>query len=558
MDMENFDVEKYRTAHESDTDWKIRRAFMLSNCEYLNESQLVCLANCYVNVNHYGCSYPEGVMKQLTYYEANINQDLIRSYKKAHSNFPKNEKSTEGPLHRESWKVAAGRPQFLNDQDKSFDSQPAETCSSHSKFRQVDGSFFKLYKTFQELNTTANNNTNDAKNDSSNFMSNFKIAMDKCKMVGESKYETLLNKSFNCKFYINSILVGEANANNKKQARIHAYENAFELLKKPSLAVEEVTAGDHCEQHLVAVNDLDAVEANNFDSFNEKKNVINDSMSMSITAMSITEPLTDLLGDFIVCKPLSSESNPKSILLHSASLNNAHLLFQEDYLIEHKQFSCAVLLNKRMLSKCLANTKSDASNMAANLALEVLEKHCYVVVVKQNCDADDDDVVCKTSLMGNQNNAIPGSLKPIPESNIGNKLLKKMGWTGGGVGKVGNEGIENPISLESVINRTGLGFIDKNVCDGFIKEINKVVEEFLASGKKQDLVFGTDFSKEERVIIHSVGLKFHLKSKSHGQEPDRYLVLSRKRTALELFEHIIASGGETMKYRLIAPSINDN
>lgn len=46
----------------------------------------------------------------------------------------------------------------------------------------------------------------------------------------------------------------------------------------------------------------------------------------------------------------------------------------------------------------------------------------------------------------------------IPESNVGSKMLRKMGWTGvGGVGAAGREGIAEPVSLDAVINREGLG-----------------------------------------------------------------------------------------------------
>ena len=42
-----------------------------------------------------------------------------------------------------------------------------------------------------------------------------------------------------------------------------------------------------------------------------------------------------------------------------------------------------------------------------------------------------------------------------PDS-VGHKLLKMMGWSGGGLGK-GGSGISEPITAASVINREGLG-----------------------------------------------------------------------------------------------------
>lgn len=43
----------------------------------------------------------------------------------------------------------------------------------------------------------------------------------------------------------------------------------------------------------------------------------------------------------------------------------------------------------------------------------------------------------------------------IKEDNIGNQLLRKMGWTGGGLGKSG-EGIREPISVKEQHKRKGL------------------------------------------------------------------------------------------------------
>jgi hypothetical protein len=69
-----FDVEKYRRSHESNTEWKLRRQFIIENHELLDENRLLCLANCFINVECYGCKYPEPVMLQLK----ELSQDLER------------------------------------------------------------------------------------------------------------------------------------------------------------------------------------------------------------------------------------------------------------------------------------------------------------------------------------------------------------------------------------------------------------------------------------------------------------------------------------------------
>lgn len=56
MDNGTFDVEKYRNPNESNTEWKMRRKFLLAHNDKLSEDRLVCLANCYVHVEVYGCT----------------------------------------------------------------------------------------------------------------------------------------------------------------------------------------------------------------------------------------------------------------------------------------------------------------------------------------------------------------------------------------------------------------------------------------------------------------------------------------------------------------------
>jgi len=141
----------------------------------------------------------------------------------------------------------------------------------------------------------------------------------------------------------------------------------------------------------------------------------------------------------------------------------------------------------------------------------------------------------------------------IPESNVGSLLLKKMGWTGGGIGKGGNEGIEEPVSLTAVINRAGLG---SGVCGDFAKSVNRIVMDYLRSDREDDLVFAMEFSNEERAVIHAEARKHaqQLRTRSYGSKNARYLVLCRRRSPAELVRHIRANGGETLKYILKEPS----
>jgi len=59
------DLEHYRHTHESNTEWRLRRQFIAAHQDALDRNRLLCLANCFINVECYGCTYPEPVMLEL-------------------------------------------------------------------------------------------------------------------------------------------------------------------------------------------------------------------------------------------------------------------------------------------------------------------------------------------------------------------------------------------------------------------------------------------------------------------------------------------------------------
>ena len=62
--MEN-EVEYLRTDHESGTEWNLRKQFLMAHWGKFSENRLKCLSNCFVNVEMYGCRYPEPLMIEL-------------------------------------------------------------------------------------------------------------------------------------------------------------------------------------------------------------------------------------------------------------------------------------------------------------------------------------------------------------------------------------------------------------------------------------------------------------------------------------------------------------
>jgi len=65
MEYTSADINNYRMAHESDKEWHMRRAFLLAHRGKFSDSRLRCLSSCYINVECYGCRYPNALMRQL-------------------------------------------------------------------------------------------------------------------------------------------------------------------------------------------------------------------------------------------------------------------------------------------------------------------------------------------------------------------------------------------------------------------------------------------------------------------------------------------------------------
>lgn len=65
MSESDFDVESFRKPHESNHEWDLRRAFILAHHDRFPSNRLLCLANCFVSIECYGCRYPADVMKQM-------------------------------------------------------------------------------------------------------------------------------------------------------------------------------------------------------------------------------------------------------------------------------------------------------------------------------------------------------------------------------------------------------------------------------------------------------------------------------------------------------------
>ena len=258
----------------------------------------------------------------------------------------------------------------------------------------------------------------------------------------------------------------------------------------------------------------------------------------------------DDISDFIIMdySGLTSNVNATSILHNSANFNRVVLKYQFEE-ISGFGWRCTLLISDEVVVSSFGSNKEDAKKAAGEEALNALQEKCYTIRVKQDVDNDEAEGMTKDEFLSE----VKKGGNVIPDNNIGNMLLRKMGWAGGGVGKHGT-GIAEPIKADQVIGREGLGLsASKGIDKDFFSKVEKMLVDYARSNEQNDLHFSPEFAKEERAVIHKSAQKLGLKSHSKGKGEDRFLIISRKRSAPQLLDHVMNKGGTTSKYEVIPP-----
>lgn len=72
-----FDVDSLRDEHESNSEWRMRREFLLKNFDSVPLNRLICLSRCFISMEVYGCSYPDKVMAKVNKLSANVDPAIM-------------------------------------------------------------------------------------------------------------------------------------------------------------------------------------------------------------------------------------------------------------------------------------------------------------------------------------------------------------------------------------------------------------------------------------------------------------------------------------------------
>lgn len=214
--------------------------------------------------------------------------------------------------------------------------------------------------------------------------------------------------------------------------------------------------------------------------------------------------------------------------------------------VEQGSYSCS--FNGVQLIKVTGQNQKKAKGIGFEKLYKLLQNYCSILVKKAKFCSGDVGTVEKPGQIFVDKVQPPKKEKTVEtfdehklgHDNIGFRMLKALGWKEGDH----NKGIVDPIGLSVKIGRAGLGSEPKVGQKLNIGYFRKLLMNFRDSGSDFDLVFSSEFAKEERAELHKIAQKLGLKTKSDGKEENQRFLTVRRKTSLSPQEivHKIRTG----------------
>ncbi|XP_059062557.1 uncharacterized protein LOC131855319 [Achroia grisella] len=212
---------------------------------------------------------------------------------------------------------------------------------------------------------------------------------------------------------------------------------------------------------------------------------------------------------------------------------------------ENNYFS--MFLNEKLLAQATGISKVEARSIVEVLAWNRLREEAISILVKEQWIAQGDSRISMRDVSTRK-----GDFGTPIENSVATKMMKLMGWKGGGLG-ADAQGIAEPIKPNlQMVNRAGLGSADADIRQ-LRRAAQDLMQRYFASDTLDvDLVFSSEFNKEERALLHQLAQRAGLSSRSYGDK-DRFLVVKKKLDPFSLARAVIEKGGNTPKYQVFIP-----
>uniref|UniRef100_W5JXS1 NFKB repressing factor n=1 Tax=Astyanax mexicanus TaxID=7994 RepID=W5JXS1_ASTMX len=233
---------------------------------------------------------------------------------------------------------------------------------------------------------------------------------------------------------------------------------------------------------------------------------------------------------------LENSDNAICIINDTAQFNKVAADYKFTVLPDHR-WRCEVYIEGQFVAAGIGPKKT-VKHIAAKEAIATLKR--TQAVVKSNLRKEGDaDAISRNQIIARSGEE--AMRQEIKEDNIGNQLLRKMGWTGGGLGREGR------------FTREGLGMdMDRHGNQLSKRDIEEIIRNYACSDRQDDLRFSTELNNDERKQIHHVSQKYGLRSKSYGQGRHRFLVVSRRVQKDQLIGQLLQEG-QVGRYELVKP-----
>lgn len=344
------------------------------------------------------------------------------------------------------------------------------------------------------------------------------------RMKIDYKFEPILTSgTWMCSVYLQDVFLAQASGT-KKTSKHTAAEEAVKKLKEIQASRQQEQEQQQQQQQLFAHGNPTTFE-------------------QSIGRFSQHGGRKKHLSELVI---LENSDNAICIINDTAQFNKVSADYKFTVLGEH-QWRCEVYLEGQFVASSIG-PKKIVKHLAATEAIATLK--CTQAVVKSNLRKEgNEDAISRNQIMARSGDE---ALKQeIKEDNIGNQLLRKMGWTGGGLGREG-DGIAEPITVKEQFTREGLGLDVERRNHLTKRDIEDIIRNYASSERQDDLRFSNELNNEERKQIHQISQKYGLRSKSYGQGKQRFLVVSRRVHKDQLIGQLLQEG-QVGRYELIKP-----
>ncbi|XP_065882610.1 uncharacterized protein [Dysidea avara] len=243
----------------------------------------------------------------------------------------------------------------------------------------------------------------------------------------------------------------------------------------------------------------------------------------------VSPELSDICYKLSLPDDLNQQDHPVSVL--DASCQKANLTisyaFKEHVDETTKRptvigYQATVLINDVIVGKGDSySAKKDAKKHACEVVIERvkdIQKSTGCAPAPNQSEHIEKSEIMQTGGVGDQ--------AAMSTDGIGGKLLQKMGWD---KDSTSTSQASQVFDSYGNLGRSGLGFAPQE-SSALRQNVEQKLYEFVNSDK-DELVFSSEFSLDERKLIHSLCAKYKLSHKSHGKGDERKLVIQKKANA---------------------------